>query len=550
MYTDGQENTIMIVMRRFVCSPYKGVTHSLSCLVLKRQKSRGLPVRRENSEPVAGNSNPSHGSSYQKYYDMLDKRRKQAERSLLVEIPKLNQLTALKRVFGSVGRIGMSYLYRSHGKNLVLVEFLHIETKQAIMKQAQFPKDPQCIPVVSPFVYFQEVIKGQDIGSQGEIIDSTSDILCDDKEILKSIKNLNHLTNRRLQTEIEHLYNSTQISDLSSRLRFLTCHQLDVAFEGLFPKLQALPFGSSVCGFGRNSGDLDIYLNFRGNTYSKGSKLVFHYKSDPGEKKKMELKVMGDLIGVMLPGCVNVCNILSARVPIVKYHQSLTNLDCDVNTFSAAGIDISHILWLMKHWDPRVAPLVHTVRVWAEQNMVVPPKKPVGYMTNFSLMLMVIFYLQTQKILPSLISLQDLPAHITSPCLDPYLNIIFPDLRQLPDKHFSAGKANKNDVDALLVGFFEFYSNFNFSKDQISIYCGEALPRRNTRACLEIENPVEHMKNVTQNCNPGGLESFRKAAKSALRLLEGNYESHSLLDIVPLKDKQDPRQRPDASRKG
>lgn len=64
---------------------------------------------------------------------------------------------------------------------------------------------------------------------------------------------------------MEYLHKKSEISDFSMRLRFFTCHQLDVALGGLFQDIKAFPFGSSVSGFGRNSGDLDIYLQTRRN---------------------------------------------------------------------------------------------------------------------------------------------------------------------------------------------------------------------------------------------------------------------------------------------
>ena len=73
----------------------------------------------------------------------------------------------------------------------------------------------------------------------------------------------------RLRTEINHLYASSQISDLSLRLRFFTCNQLEEALNGLFADIEALPFGSSVSGFGRNTGDLDIFLKFSRNLSDK-----------------------------------------------------------------------------------------------------------------------------------------------------------------------------------------------------------------------------------------------------------------------------------------
>lgn len=68
---------------------------------------------------------------------------------------------------------------------------------------------------------------------------------------------------QNLDMEMTHLYKRLKITDISLRLRYFTCHQLDLALQGLFRDVKALPFGSTVSGFGRNSGDLDIFLHFK-----------------------------------------------------------------------------------------------------------------------------------------------------------------------------------------------------------------------------------------------------------------------------------------------
>lgn len=77
--------------------------------------------------------------------------------------------------------------------------------------------------------------------------------------------------------------------------------------------------------------------------------------------------------------------------------------------YFSEGLDTSHILYLMNKWDDRVAPLVYTIRIWAAQNNVTCLKRPAPFITNFSMMFMVIFFLQNEQILPSLHSFNSLP---------------------------------------------------------------------------------------------------------------------------------------------
>lgn len=56
------------------------------------------------------------------------------------------------------------------------------------------------------------------------------------------------------------LYDYTKLSDVGVRLRFLVARQIESALTGLFPQVVALPFGSSVNGYGKMGCDLDVVL--------------------------------------------------------------------------------------------------------------------------------------------------------------------------------------------------------------------------------------------------------------------------------------------------
>lgn len=61
------------------------------------------------------------------------------------------------------------------------------------------------------------------------------------------------------------LHNITKLSDIGTRLRFLTAKQIESALLGMFPYVSALPFGSSVNGFGKMGCDLDLVLRLSDN---------------------------------------------------------------------------------------------------------------------------------------------------------------------------------------------------------------------------------------------------------------------------------------------
>lgn len=68
----------------------------------------------------------------------------------------------------------------------------------------------------------------------------------------------------QVSQQVQLLHSSTRLGELGSRLRFLTARQLEMALAGMFPQVRALPFGSSVNGFGRAGCDLDLVMQLGG----------------------------------------------------------------------------------------------------------------------------------------------------------------------------------------------------------------------------------------------------------------------------------------------
>ena len=66
---------------------------------------------------------------------------------------------------------------------------------------------------------------------------------------------------------------------------------------------------------------------------------------------------------------------------------------------------MSELLYLYGQLDWRVKPLVFTIRKWA-RSMNLTKENPGQWITNFSLTLLILFYLQTKHILPSLTSMK------------------------------------------------------------------------------------------------------------------------------------------------
>ncbi|CAH1957481.1 unnamed protein product [Acanthoscelides obtectus] len=193
------------------------------------------------------------------------------------------------------------------------------------------------------------------------------------------------------------LYSLTKLNYLGSRLRYLTVLQIDNMVSGMFPHAQAYPFGSSVNGYGKMGCDLDLVLRLVDKKSSEESRLMFHCKVSNGSERstnQRHIEAFGDMIHLFLPGCVQVRRIVQARIPIIKYHQQLTDVECDLSIGNMSGVYMSEFLYLMGEIDQRVKPLVFTVRKWAEL-VGITNSSPGRWITNFSLTLMVLAFLQS-----------------------------------------------------------------------------------------------------------------------------------------------------------
>lgn len=65
---------------------------------------------------------------------------------------------------------------------------------------------------------------------------------------------------------------------------------------------------------------------------------------------------------------------------------------------------MSELLYIYGQLDWRIKPLIFTIRKWA-RDMNLTKIFPGQWITNFSLTLLIIFYLQTKNILPSISTL-------------------------------------------------------------------------------------------------------------------------------------------------
>uniref|UniRef100_A0A671RUC3 Poly(A) RNA polymerase, mitochondrial-like n=1 Tax=Sinocyclocheilus anshuiensis TaxID=1608454 RepID=A0A671RUC3_9TELE len=228
------------------------------------------------------------------------------------------------------------------------------------------------------------------------------------------------------------------------------------------------------------------------------------------------LSVIGKCVDQFGPGCVGVQNILQARCPLVRFAHQPSGFQCDLTANNRVAMKSSELLFLYGQLDPRVRHLVFSVRCWARAHSITS-SIPGAWITNFSLTVMVVFFLQQRNppILPTLDQLKELAGihscTFTAMLLCSFLSIVLYCHTNAKDSNYTFEK--------LLQEFFEFYGNFPFNKASINIRKGKEQTKPETTA-LYIQNPFETTLNISKNVNATQLERFVALCRESAWLLQ------------------------------
>lgn len=168
-------------------------------------------------------------------------------------------------------------------------------------------------------------------------------------------------------------------------------------------------------------------------------------------------------------GSLTKLDVIRAKVPILRFFDSNTRLEVDLNFNNIVGIRNTHLLktyaqrkcyfnsmltWI-ENWfetvDWRVRPLVLVVKLWARHHDINDAKS--STMSSYSLTLMVIHYLQNLPV-PVLPCLQKIRAERFWPEGDIRRLQTFGDDELRPLK-----STNDMTLGQLFAGFLDYYAN-------------------------------------------------------------------------------------------
>ncbi|XP_037916548.1 homeobox protein 2-like isoform X1 [Hermetia illucens] len=252
---------------------------------------------------------------------------------------------------------------------------------------------------------------------------------------------------------------------------------LYVTIKKAHPRYGLYLVGSTISGFGADTSDVDMCLVSRTNT-----------GMDARMESVLNLNRLKDYLEST--GVFEQFNLIEAKVPILRFRDSMHNLEVDLNFNNCVGIRNTHLLHCYAQLDWRLRPLVLVAKLWAQCHNINNAKNMT--ISSYSLALMVIHFLQyavDPPVLPCLHEMYPEKFHILLMSND----FGFVDMNEEIEPYASQ---NTQTLGELFLQFLEYYSNFDYSQYAISIRTGTVLPIEICRQAKTSKNDIRQWKEL------------------------------------------------------
>ncbi|KAG0367211.1 hypothetical protein BGX24_003335 [Mortierella sp. AD032] len=305
--------------------------------------------------------------------------------------------------------------------------------------------------------------------------------------------------------------------------------------------LKVEPFGSFVSGLLLENSDADFCIT--------GAKVHDHdhLLNDMNHIGSI-LKTKGHMEQVYC--------IPDALVPIVKFYDPVSRLECDLNTGNTLGVINSGLIRIYTTIDERVKPFLYMVKAISKAQGINDAKS--GYLSSYALTWMGIVFLQQEGYLKSMgtsfkpvlprlqqqpfermteITLRlnhNLPNQQTITSTPSLVNSKSSDMvhcrfdTNKDGRHTGSGHANPKSLARLLIEFFEFFSRrFFYAEMAIHVARAQFLPKtskelnhESTRmSTFRVVDPFLHHRNLTGTCRGESLGRVWRAFDHSYRML-------------------------------
>ena len=270
-------------------------------------------------------------------------------------------------------------------------------------------------------------------------------------------------------------------------------------------------FGSSVTDLDIHDSDLNIYVD---NTDSQLATLE-------RIKEQVERSEFFERVSLCLDG----------DSPVVKFEHKKTKIFCQVSIKNELPVGNTELIKFYLMLDEKLKPLIVLIKFWLDCCGL----RDENGLSSYAICLMVLFYLQQDPYnLPSVADLQkDLPPDE----IDGW-NCAFGPVE------FTSSSLENATIFELMVGFLEFYSEFDYASTVLSPYWGSAIEKigflkpYELPDCFEnfvnsdevfvvnsgicVQDVFEHSKNVSLSVDLSSVARFTAVCRKSLELARSN----------------------------
>ncbi|KAK4887122.1 hypothetical protein RN001_003393 [Aquatica leii] len=317
------------------------------------------------------------------------------------------------------------------------------------------------------------------------------------------------------------------------------CHDLQHILIESFPNCVVYPFGSTISRLSFISSDVDVFVKVVATNISVPD-------NDHTHKAVTYVKKAKKLLDKHPQKFSQIFAIPKAKTPIVKCVHNPTMIHCDFNFKNMLGVCNTSLIQYFLSLDNRLTFLMISIKYWAKVHDLSGSR---GKFSNYSFIMLFIFYLQQGKyLIPSVRELQELPHNV---CIQEGWNGGFNKMSRFTNnllKNFS--------MSDILLGFFDYYANFDYSLNIVCPYLGnivlktdfikpECLPyefelyknnianelplKVDTPIC--VQDPFEHSHNVISCVSAKLLEEFICLCKKAVDFLKSPIDNLTLYKL-------------------
>ena len=211
----------------------------------------------------------------------------------------------------------------------------------------------------------------------------------------------------------------------------------------------------------------------------------------------------------------------------VKCRHRETKIECEIRMNSKLPVCNSRLIQYYLTLDPKLRPLFFVIKAWAESQQL----KKVSFFSNYSIYILIIFYLQQEPYkIPPVSELQrNAPPEFIGDWNGAFIPI-----------QFTSPALKNATLKDLVLGFFKFYSSFDYFSYVIAPFFGSIINKLcflkpyDLPPCYEnfisanhlmfmefgtwVQDPFCHSKNITAAVNLISMGRFAALCRSALQL--------------------------------